>query len=354
MRLVFCITELNVGGAERVMCELVVRLLGRGHSVAVCSLQPRPENNSCIAQLESAGITIKFLNINSTLSLVGGLFGLRKFLREQSPDVFVSFMFHANFLGRIAAYFAGIKHVVSCIRVAEHSAKWHLVLDRWTSVLVEKYVCVSDSVAEFSRTIGGLPARKIAVINNGVAVPTELKNGTNKIIFVGRLDHQKGIDWLVQTIPSWLTQLEDWELLIVGDGVFRDKLEERIDDNLRQRVKILGWRADAVELIAESKILLLSSRWEGMPNVVLQAMSNAKPVVATNVEGIAELLGNSAEQQICRFGDTEQFAQKILNIANNPTLAHELGQLNRSRIISKYSIDDMVNRYEQLLLNINS
>ncbi|MDR1480332.1 MAG: glycosyltransferase [Planctomycetaceae bacterium] len=354
MRLAFCITELNVGGAERVMCELAVRLLARGHSVTVYSLQPRPVGISCVPQLESAGITVEFLNMRGVFSLVCGLGKLRKLLREQSPDIFISFMFHANFFGRLAAYFAGIKHVVSCIRVAERSAWWHLFLDKWTNVFVERYICVSDSVAEFSRVVGGLPARKISVIRNGIIAPTELKNGTNKIIFVGRLDYQKGVDWLIQTLPSWLTQLKDWELLIVGDGIFRDKLEERIDAKIRNRVKVLGWRADAVELIAESKILLLTSRWEGMPNVILQAMSNAKAVVSTNVEGIAELLGKATEQQTCPFGDTEQFAQKILTIANDPALAHELGQQNRSRAISNYSIDNMVQQYEQLLFAVNS
>ncbi|MDR2644077.1 MAG: glycosyltransferase [Planctomycetaceae bacterium] len=355
MRLAFCITELKVGGAERVMCELVVRLFERGHSVTVYSLQPRPVGVSCVPQLESVGIPTKFLDMDGMFSIFSGFNKLRKLLRAQSPDIFVSFMFHANFLGRFAAYCAGVKHAVSCIRVAERSAKWHLFLDRWTNRLVEKYICVSDSVAEFSRDIVGLPAQKISVIRNGIIIPPKIPNETgNKIIFVGRIDYQKGIDWLIQTLPMWLSKLEGWELVIVGDGVWRNKLEEQIDESLRSRVKIIGWRLDANELIAESKILLLTSRWEGMPNVILQAMSNAKPVVATNVEGVAELLGNLAEQQTCQFGNTEQFAQKILNIANNPELAQTLGLENRTRIISDFSIDNMVQQYEQLLLEINS
>jgi glycosyltransferase involved in cell wall biosynthesis len=346
---------LNVGGAERVMCELAIRLFDRGHSVTVYSLQPRPNGTSCVTQLETVGIPVKFLDIRGMFSLLNGFGKLRKLLKEQSPDVFVSFLFHANFLGRIAAYRAGIKHIVSCIRVAERSAKWHLFLDWCTSGLVERYICVSDSVAEFSRTVGGLPANKISVVHNGISITPEVKNNTaNKIIFVGRLDYQKGVDWLIQTLPAWLAKLEDWELVIVGDGVFRDKLETWIDTPLRNRVKILGWRADAVELISESKIILLPSRWEGMPNVLLQAMSNAKTVVATNVEGVTELLGNLAEQQTCQWGDTEQFAQKILNLANNPELAKKIGRENRARIISDFSIDKMIKQYEQLLLEINS
>ncbi|MDR1485723.1 MAG: glycosyltransferase [Planctomycetaceae bacterium] len=351
----FCITELNVGGAEGVMCDLVVRLLERGHSVTVYSLQPQPFGFSCTPQLESIGIPVKFLDISGMFTLFGGMEKFRKLLQDQSPEIFVSFMFHANFLGRIAAYRAGVKHVVSCIRVAEHSSGWHLFFDRITSRLVEKYICVSDSVAEFSKTVGGLPAQKIAVIRNGVNIPNKLTKGNqNKIIFVGRLDYQKGIDWLIRTLPSWLPQLEGWELQIVGDGTMRKKLEKQLDAQLRKQVKILGWRSDARELIAASNILVLPSRWEGMPNVLLQAMSFAKPVVATNAEGVAESLGNLAEQQICQFGNTEQFARMILNLANNPKLAESLGQENRMRIISDFSLDNMVKQYEQLLLRINS
>ncbi|MDR0391674.1 MAG: glycosyltransferase [Planctomycetaceae bacterium] len=355
VRLAFCITELNVGGAELIMCELAIRLFRRGHCVTVYSLQPRPVGTSCVPQLEAEGIPVKFLDMKNNFSLFSGFLKLRKLLREQSPDILVSFLFHANFLSRIAAYFAGVQHIVSCIRVAERSAKWHLFWDRLTSGFVEKYICVSDSVAEFSRTVGGLPASKISVIHNGINIPPETKKITdNKIIFVGRLDYQKGVDWLIQTLPLWLAKLDDWEFTIVGDGVFRDKIKSQIDESLQKQVKILGWRADAVKLISESKILLLPSRWEGMPKVILQAMSHAKPVVATNVEGVTELLGNLAEQQTCQFGDTEQFAQKILNLANNPELAEKLGQENRERIISKFSIENMIEQYEQLLSTINS
>ncbi|MDR2761851.1 MAG: glycosyltransferase [Planctomycetaceae bacterium] len=351
----FCITELNIGGAERIFCELAIRLFERGHSVVVYSLQSCPVGVSCVSQLELAGIPVKFLDMSGVFSLFSGFTKLRKMLKEQSPDVFVSFMFHANFLGRLAAYFAGVEHIVSCIRVAERSARWHLFLDRWTSRLVEKYICVSDSVAEFSKTIGGLSEQKITVIQNGVTIAPELKDKTvNRIIFVGRLDYQKGVDWLVQTLPTWLNELENYELAIVGDGIFRKKLENQIDNSLKRKVKFLGWKENAIDLIAESKMLLLTSRWEGMPNVLLQAMNYAKPVVATNVEGVAELLGDYAEQQTCQFGDTKIFAKKILNIINDPTLAKKLGNENRMRIITEFSIDKMTQQYEQLLFEIVS
>jgi glycosyltransferase involved in cell wall biosynthesis len=388
VRLAFCITELNVGGAERIMCELAIRLCARGHSVVVYSLQSCPVGVSCVSYLESAGIPVKFLDIRNVFSSISGLNRLRKLLKEQSPDIFISFLFHANVIGRIAAYLAGIKHIVSCIRVAERSARWHLFLDRWTSKITEKYICVSNSVAEFSKTIGGLPENKIFVICNGVIIPPlvqsdissdEFENKTfenkilenkifenktnnktnNKIIFVGRLDYQKGVDWFIQTVPSWLNELKNWELIIVGDGNLRNELKNQIDNfsignSVKERIKIMGWREDAIDLIAESKILLLTSRWEGMPNVLLQAMSYAKPVVATNVEGVAELLGDYGEQQMCTFGDTQLFAKKILNIAQNNELAQKLGLENRKRVIENFSIDKMVQQYEQLLLAINS
>ncbi|MDR1923592.1 MAG: glycosyltransferase [Planctomycetaceae bacterium] len=354
-KLAFCITELNVGGAERIMSELAVQLARRNFSVTVYSLQPRPVGVSCVSQLESAAVPVRFLDMRGKLSFAPGLLRLQKLLKEESPDIFLSFMFHANFLGRLAAYFAGVKHVVSGIRVAERGAGWHLKLDKWTSGFVEKYICVSNSVAEFSKNVGGLSASKICVIPNGVVIPQSINESSrNRIIFVGRLDYQKGVDWLIRTLPDWLPRLSDWEFVIVGDGILRNEIESQVDDSLRRQVKFLGWRADVSDLIAESKLLLLTSRWEGMPNVLLQAMSEAKPVVATAVEGIFELLGNGVEEQTCEFGNSRQFAQKILNIANNQTRATQLGQENRQRIIDNFSLEKMVQEYEQLLLKINS
>jgi glycosyltransferase involved in cell wall biosynthesis len=265
-------------------------------------------------------------------------------------------LFHANLLGRFAAYSAGIQHVISGIRVAEKQARWHLFFDRWTNKLVEKYVCVSQSVAAYSRLAGRLPNEKIVVIPNGIDCEQIQKTLTtvspilpqgNRILFVGRLTQQKGLDWLLESADKWLLKLPGWKLWIVGDGEERSRLEKMLQESsLQKQVKFLGWRSDVAELLAVSKILILPSRWEGMPNVILQAMAAGLPVVTTEVEGIAELLGENAAEQTCRFGDSEILSKRILTLATDSDFAEQLGNKNRQRAEELFSIDSIVRQYE--------
>ncbi len=363
-KLAFCITELHRGGAERALCELARRLDRNRFTVTVYSLQPRPENeeNSCVPMLETAGIPVRFLGMRGKASFLSGFFRLRRLLKNDRPELLLTFLFHANFLGRLAARSVGLRHVVAGIRVAEHrqshGARWHLTLDRWTSPWVERYVCVSRAVAEFSEHVGGLPAGKLEVIPNGVTVletqPAVSKE--NRILYVGRLDEQKGLDWFFETVPRWLPNLPGWELWIAGDGPLRRHLTDLWlsphFDRVRKRVKLLGWQANIPELMRSSRMLVLPSRWEGMPNVLLQAMSARLPVVAAQAEGVQEVLGNLAEDQIFHFGDEKTMFELLTNWASHPEQAEERGQANYERARDHFSQDATVARYERLFAEI--
>ncbi|MDR0704588.1 MAG: glycosyltransferase [Planctomycetaceae bacterium] len=359
LKLAFCITELNIGGAERAMCELAVRLDKTCFSVTVYSLQAPPDcqSKSCVPILEAAEIPVRFLNMRGLLSFPTGFLRLRKLLKEQQPSIFLSYLFHANVLGRLAARSVGIKHIFSGIRVAEKKETWHLFFDRWTNQWVEKNICVSRSVAEFTETVGRLAKEKMMVIPNGIDVIPISKTPeekSNRVIFVGRLTYQKGLDWFLETTPNWLEQLSEWECWIVGDGEERNRLMNILNskcyDAVRNRIKFSGWRSDILEILVTSKILVLPSRWEGMPNIVLQAMSVGLPVVATEVEGISELLGENAAAQTCRFGDRKAMAERILTLAADSDLAEQLGNRNREQVQKFFSMDTVVRRYTELFI----
>lgn len=369
IRLVFCIPELNVGGAEKALTDLAVRIDKNRFAVTVYSMESRPkdENSSCVPKLEAAGITVRFFNIDRAFCLCRDLRKIRNALREDQPDIFLSFLFRANFFGRFAARWAGIPLVVSGIRVAEKrkflGVPLRLLLDRWTSRWVDRFLCVSRSVAAFSAKTGRLPHEKLFVIPNGVEISTpNLTSNSNtawtqtdsnkedRIVFVGRLNYQKGLDWLLETTPDWLPKLPATELWLVGEGKERKKLDNQLTESkfneIRHRIRFVGWRQDATELIAASKLLVLPSRWEGMPNVLLQAMAAGLPVVCTETEGVDEVLGPLAEKQSCPFGDSQRFAELILNIMNNPELADLLGRQNQDRVAGCFALDAVVRRYE--------
>ena len=124
--------------------------------------------------------------------------------------------------------------------------------------------------------------------------------GRDVVTCIGRLDRQKGLDWLLETAAIWLPQLPRCDLLLVGQGPERRKLEAQCRGlGIGDRVHFAGWRPDVAEILAASRLLVLPSAWEGMPNVVLEAMAAGLPVVATDVEGVRELLGAGCRRTSC-------------------------------------------------------
>ncbi len=363
-RLAFCITELDPGGAERCLVELVTRLDRDRFEPVVYCLGPRPLGNptSLADVLEQAGVPVHCFGARRTWSFPRVMLQLRRQLAADRPCLLQSFLFHANVVAALAARSAGVSHVVTDIRVAERGRGWHLRMARWTDRWVERHVCVSQSVRDFSAREGGLPATKLVVIPNGVdgarfaaAVPcplTVLHVGPERklLLYVGRLDEQKQLPWLFELLPTIFERLSNHDLLVVGVGPQRALLERLAADlRVAHRVHFAGFRPDVAEILAASELLLLPSRWEGMPNVILEAMASGKPVVATAVEGVVELLGaEGVSLQSVSPGDAETFVSKVFAIATNATLAARLGQQNRDRAVQEFSFDSMVAAYAGL------
>jgi glycosyltransferase involved in cell wall biosynthesis len=166
---------------------------------------------------------------------------------------------------------------------------------------------------------------------------------------VGRLDRQKGVRWLIETAPRWLERLPDCDLLLVGEGPERRQIELLCEKKgLSERIRLAGWRGDVPEILAASDLLVLPSAWEGMPNVILEAMASGLPVVATDVEGVREILGSRADAQIVAYADSQALTERIVGLMSDRDLAAELAQRNRQRAQEEFTVERMVTAYEDL------
>ncbi|NLY01827.1 MAG: glycosyltransferase [Rhodopirellula sp.] len=358
-----CITELDVGGAEQALVDLVVRLdRSRFEPVVYClGPQPSPGEPSCLSPLQQAGIPVHCLGARRKRDLLPVYRRLIQELARRRVKLVQCFLFHANLLGRLAARKVGVPRVLSGIRVAERRHRWHLWADRLTSRWVDRYVCVSRSVADFSACEGGLPQSKIVVIPNGIdvaaypgALPADLRHfgikpGRRVVTYVGRMEHQKGLDWLIPSVPNWLGPQHDCDLLLVGQGPDLPMLQRAAAaTGFADRIHFAGWRKDVPEILAASQMLVLPSRWEGMPNVVLQAMASRMPVVATDVEGVRELLGPNAQEQTVPFGDSRALEERVSAILSDASLAKQLGRVNRTRAAEEFTLARVVSAYQDL------
>jgi glycosyltransferase involved in cell wall biosynthesis len=197
------------------------------------------------------------------------------------------------------------------------------------------------------------------VIPNGVdlerwrAAPGNLTEfgitaGRRTLLFVGRLDKQKGLDRFFYELPAIFRQLPEHDLLLVGDGPLRSSLERQAQRlKMQRRVHFADWQPNIPPIMAAADMLVLPSRWEGMPNVVLEAMAAGKPVVATQAQGAVELLGLAAMEQTVAVGDWAGFRTQVAQIALNHSLAQDLGCRNRARA-GQFSLAAVAERYQRL------
>jgi glycosyltransferase involved in cell wall biosynthesis len=358
-----CITGLEPGGAERCAARLAMGLRETHFRTTVYSLMPRPAvgYSQLEGALEEAGVPLHFLGAHSLASTWRVLGALTRRLKIDQPRVLQTFLFHANLLGRLAARRARIEHVISGIRVAERRRGIRLWLERRTESMVDRHVCVSRAVAEFSRTRGGLSPQKLVVIPNGVdallfdrthpvsADDLGLPAGGRWIVYVGRLDPQKCVDRLLRMAARFLPELPHHRLLILGEGPDRLHLEaDAARRGLSERVHFLGWRPDVPSVLRASQVLVLPSAWEGMPNAILEAMAAGLPVVSFEVEGVAELLGPNHLGQVVPRGDEDSFSAAVARFAANDQEARRAGEQNRLRARKEFSVQAMVDQYGRL------
>ncbi len=167
-------------------------------------------------------------------------------------------------------------------------------------------------------------------------------------LFVGRLHPQKGLELLQRHLDQLAPRGSDRRLLLIGDGPLRGDLERWAAAMGSDRVRLMPWQSEIAPWIRAARLLILPSRYEGMPNVVLEAMAAARPVVCSRVEGIAELLGEAFAAQSFPSGDGHAMSQIAERFLTDETLSDDVGRDNQSRVRRDFSIPAMVEAYRNL------
>jgi starch synthase (maltosyl-transferring) len=358
VRVALVITELDVGGAEKALVALATGLDRSRWEPAVIGLGPEGE---LARPLRDAGIETRCLGVDRRRPF-GAIARLRRALREVRPVLVQSFLFHANIAARLAAPMVQGSCVLGGLRVAERGKRWHSWLDRATIGMACGSVCVSEGVLTFARDVARLPADRLTIIPNGVdptpidrAEPVDratigVQPDSHLALFVGRLDRQKGVSVLLNAAAIVARARPDWHLAIVGEGPEGAGLRKRTDEDilLQNHVHWLGRRDDVPGLLKGVDVVVLPSLWEGMPNVVLEAMAARRAVVATAVEGTTELVGPGRTGWLVAPGDSEGLAAALLDAAGAPDRLAAFGAAGRARVEAHYSPRGVVESYERL------
>jgi len=289
-------------------------------------------------------------------------------LRRERPDIVHTHSSKAGILGRWAATIAGVPHIVHSIHgYGFHDGQpWltrHLyqaverVTGRFTT---SAFVAVSRANMETGLALDLFLPEKVTLIRSGVRLsrfsPRETADadgGRAPVVvgMVGCLKPQKAPLDFVDVAARVLEQPgmeERVRFLLVGDGVMRPQVEERIAaGRLSGRVELAGWRRDVPDLLRGMDILLHTSLWEGLPRVFPEAMATGLPIVATRVDGAPEAIEDGVTGFLVSPGDVAGLARRTAQLVADPDLRRRMGAAARGRV-GPWDIDDMVRRQERL------
>ena len=363
------ITELDIGGAERAFVQIAIGLKSRGWDVNIISLR---DAGPLAEPLRHAEISVEALHCGGPADF-RAIGRMKHALLKNPAAVLLTFLHQANIVGRLAAKSANIKTVVCGVRVADRS--WSVrIPEMLTKHLVARYVAVSHSVAEVHCDICGIAKEKMTSIYNGVdvesidaAVPVprreiKCRDDDQVILCVGRLTPQKSPLNVVEAFER-LRQLDPVghqhrKLVFVGDGPLKPALQLLIQQKqLQDHVHLLGWRSDIASVMKAATMLVVASKWEGLPNVVLEAQAARLPVIASAVDGCQEVIEDGVTGRLFPTGDPDALASTLRELLGSGDDSNEAATQVRSGIAltargsvkRRFSWEKCVAEYDGLL-----
>lgn len=364
MRIVFVLTSLGVGGAERQVLSLGERLRARGHAIALVVLRP-PLEEQC-----STRLPIFHLNMRKTAaSIIRSARWGGRFLRAFQPDIVHSHGFHGNMMARLFRLMGAAPTPIATIHNVYEGGWMRMMAYRLTDRLSTLTTAVSQTAADRFIRLRAIPVGKCIVVANGIdtdAFATDAKRRnamrremgvSSEFVWIaaGRIVPAKDYPNLMRAFAMVVVEEPRAQLWIAGEAADLEEqarlahltAELRVED----RAKRLGLRRDLPALLDAADGFVLSSAWEGMPLALGEAMAMEKPVVATDVGGVREMAGDDCT--LVPAKDDRALADAMLRVMRMPAREQQaMGQAARKRICEQFSMDAKVEEWEKLYAGV--
>ncbi|WP_158222786.1 glycosyltransferase family 4 protein [Rhodopirellula sp. MGV] len=353
------IHSLSGGGAERVMAGLTNDLALRGHDVALVTLTPDSDrNHKTIAQVQRHCLDVD----SNACSLFAKIRQVRKRHRSIAdaidrikPDVVISFCDRTNIDVLLASHPDG-PPVIACER-SDPSAQ---SLGRfWERMRRKSYAKARCVVALTEASAGYLEAfaPRVVVIPSAVRAPDLVSDrktaqANRCIVGAGRLENEKGFDRLIRAFAVATKTHPDWTLKIYGDGRLRDELREFAATlGIIDRVEMPGWVQPLTPELAQASIFCLSSRYEGFPSVLLEAMSVGVPSISVDCESGPRAIINHEQNGLLVPDQSEALAAGLQRMIADDETRERFGHEGRN-VTQRYGWDAMIDSYENLVAEV--
>jgi glycosyltransferase involved in cell wall biosynthesis len=332
------------------------------------------EGGPLVDELEKIGIRHVPVRLGklSGLSAAGALAAV---LQENAVDILHTHGGVAGLYGRLAARKArtpAVVHTVHGIHYLHYrnpaAKRAFIVLERRLSRITDAVVFVSAADMESAARLRLALPPKARLIRNGVAPipPERLREsaavraelgavGRPLVVAVSRLHRQKGVTYLLRAVPLVRNEIPDVRVVVAGGGPLADRLGAevkalRVGDN----AALLGERTDALDILAAADLFVLPSLWEGLPYVLVEAAALEKPIVATDIDGVREVIRSGATGVLVPPRDPAALAAAILFLLKDRAFTSRLGEAARNEIPSQFSVERMISETESLYLEVLS
>jgi glycosyltransferase involved in cell wall biosynthesis len=348
-RVLHVITGMGLGGAEKVVCQLASYAGGQGGIIWLKGPLVKWQD-----ELERAGVHLMPLHIQGLRSLPRAIKLLRQQIAQFQPDVVHGHLIHAQLLTRWAL--RGMRSMPlittqhNVYPAARHIPRWLIKLNAVTCRQDRAIVAVSEAVCRKLK-VEGFRAKEIRVIYNGieppVGPPPYAIQTPPVITLVGRLNREKGVDIFLDALRM-LPECRGW---LVGIGSEREskRVEELLQrDNLLSRVRWDRTGMEGFRAMTEASVVVVPSRSEGLGIVALEAMSLGRPVVASRVDGLSEVVQEGVTGLLITPESPEALAEAVRSVLSDPFRAVEMGRAGRRRVEERFSLSKMRASYRQL------
>jgi len=360
LRVLFVVGNFVAGGAERHLIELWRRLDRARFEVAIACFR---REGAFLAEAESLGWPVHELRVGRRIYGVSGAAGLLRLLgivRRFRPQVVHGYLFGPNLFAALAGRLAGVPAVVVAKRnVDAFETPRQVRAQRLAHRLATHVTAVSEAVADSAMALG-VPRGRITVIPNGVdtdrfdgRAPADearrvLGGGEAPLVgSVGCLAPRKDYGTLLEALALLAGRGRAFGAVLVGEGPERAALEARSTAlGLGARVRFLGERCAVERLLPGMDVFVLSSREEGIPNALLEAMAAGRPCVATAVGGTPEVLEDGATGWLVPAGSPEALAAALEEALARPEEALRRGAAARRAMRERHSIGAMARAHE--------
>lgn len=356
--IVFLITGLDYGGREVQLVQLASQLKNRDWTVEIVSmLSPQAFTN----QLAALEIPVYSLDMQRGIPSITAILKLAKILKDVQPSFFHSHLVHANLLARITRLIVKVPILISTAGNIKEGKRWREIAYRLTDPWCDITTNVSKLAVEYYIKAGAVPKDKIVYIPNCVdtdsfapnpitrrRIRQELSLGEKFTwLAVGRLEEQKDYPTMLKAFACISQQFTDSLLLIYGQGSLKDQLVNLVEIlSLQDRVKFMGVCSNIPEIMNGVDGYIMSSAWEGMPGVLLEASATELPIVATNVSGNREVVVDNKTGFLIPPHNFEALAKAMQKLMELPLKErYKMGQLSRDYMIKNYSLEQGVNRW---------